>query len=160
MKDRRLVVLGLGNPLRGDDAAGLRVAEEVAGRLRERPIEGVSVATSSRAGLEIIELLHGAAGAIVVDCLAMPAPHPGRVRRLSLEDCAGSARLVGAHDLSLADAFALARAAGVAMPHALEIFGIEAEDTERIDDRLSPAVSSAAERLAAEIFERISTLDG
>jgi hydrogenase maturation protease len=151
----RTVILGLGNPVCGDDAAGLRVAEIVEDLLRERPIKGATVATSHRAGLEIIELLAGAERAVIVDCLAALDPVPGRVRRLTLQDCAGSARLVGVHDLSVADAFALARATGVPMPSDVAIYGIEAEHAERIEDRLSPSVAEAVGTLAREIYEQL-----
>jgi len=152
----RTVIVGLGNPVRGDDAVGLRVAELFEERLREAPLKGVTVATSTRAGLEIVELLAGTDRAVIVDCLATPDSQPGRVRRLSIADCAGSARLVGAHDLTIADAFALARSTGVPMPADVAIYGIEAEDRQTIEERLSPAVEAAAARLAAELYERLA----
>jgi hydrogenase maturation protease len=153
------VVLGLGNPLRGDDGAGLRVAEEIEALLRDRPIPGVAVRTTARAGLEVIELLSGCARAVVIDCLEAPDPTPGRVRRLTLAACPGSARLVGAHDLSLGDTFALARATGHSMPEEVEIYGIEAAETLAIREGLSPAVAAAASALAAEIYGRLHAVN-
>jgi hydrogenase maturation protease len=151
MNGERVVVLGLGNPFRGDDAAGLRVAEEVERLLRERPVSGVTVLTSTRAGLDVIDLLTGSTRAIVVDCLEAAHPCPGHVRRLTLDACSGSARLVGAHDLSLGDAFAFARATGIPMPTEVEVYGIEAAGTEQIEEGLSPAVATAVTALAADI---------
>jgi hydrogenase maturation protease len=116
------------------------------------------VRTSARAGLEIIDILAGAARAVVVDCLAAPHPRPGRVRRLALDACPGSARLVGAHDLSLGDAFALAKATGVAMPEQVEIYGVEGKETLEIGEGLSPAVDAAVRVLAAEIHQRLTML--
>jgi hydrogenase maturation protease len=152
------LVLGLGNPLRGDDGAGLRVAEAIDARLRERPLPGVRVVASTRAGLDVIDLLAGASRAVIVDCLVAPDAHPGRIRRLTIDACPGSARLVGAHDLSLADAFALARATGVPMPTEVEVYGIEAVETLAIGEGLSPAVEGAVRVLAAEIYARLAVL--
>ena len=154
-----VVVLGLGNPLRGDDAAGLQVAEAVDARLRERPVPGVTVCTSTRAGFEVIDLLSGFRRAILVDCLEVPHAVPGRVRRLTLDACRGSARLVGAHDLSLGDAFAFARATGHPMPDGVEIYAIEATETVAIAEGLSPAVAAAVAALAAEIHGRLHAVD-
>jgi hydrogenase maturation protease len=154
-----VVVLGLGNPLRGDDAAGLRVAEAVERLLQERPIPGVAVRTSTRAGLEAIDLLTGFARAIVIDCLAATDPLPGRTRRLTVDECPGSARLVGAHDLSLRDAFDLARVTGHAMPDEVEIYGIEAGDTLAIGEGLSPDVEAAVGALAADIHGRLHAVN-
>ena len=150
-----LVVLGLGNPMRGDDAAGLKVAEAVEHLLRERPLDGVAVRTSTRAGFDLIDLLAGSSLAIVVDCLILPNPIPGRVRRLTPDDFAGSARLAGAHAVSLADALTLATATGVPMPSVVEVYGIEAAETGWIDDRLSPAVAAAIPGVAREVHARL-----
>jgi hydrogenase maturation protease len=149
------VVLGLGNPLRFDDAVGLRVAEEVGRLLDERPVPGVRVLTSTRAGLELIDLLSGASRAIIVDCLVPLDPIPGRVRRLSLDDVAGSARLVGAHDVTISGAFKFAEASGLPMPRVVEIYAVDAADTERIEEGLSPAVAAAVPALAREIHTRL-----
>jgi hydrogenase maturation protease len=153
---RQTVVLGLGNPVRYDDAVGLRVAEAVERLLAEQPVPGVTVMTSTRAGFELIDLLSGASRAIIVDCLVPPDPVPGRIRRLTLEDVAGAARLVGAHDITLAGAFDLARATGVPMPGPVEIYAVEAADIDRLEEGLSPAVASAVPRLAREIHRRLA----
>jgi hydrogenase maturation protease len=150
------IVLGLGNPVRFDDAVGLRVAEAVERLLAEEPVPGVKVLTSTRAGLELIDLLSGASRAIIVDCLALPDSSPGRVRRLTLDDVAGVARLVGAHDVTLGHAFELARAAGVPMPAAVEIYAVEAADIDCIEEGLSPEVAAAVPVLAREIHERLA----
>jgi hydrogenase maturation protease len=152
------IVLGLGNPVRYDDAVGLRVAEAVERLLAAEPLPGVSVATSTRAGLELIDLLSGAARAVIVDCLALPDAVPGRVSRLTLDDVAGSARLVGAHDVTVATAFKFARASGVPMPDTVDIYAIEAADIDRIEEGLSPAVASAVDELAREIYHRLPTV--
>jgi hydrogenase maturation protease len=149
------VLLGLGNPFRGDDAAGLRVAAEVERLLGERAIPRVTVRMSTRAGLEIIELLSGFTHAIVIDCVTSADPYPGRVRRLTLDACPGSARLVGAHDLSLRDTFELACAAGHPMPDEVEIYGIEAAEALDIEEGLSPAVAKAVKELAAAIARQL-----
>jgi hydrogenase maturation protease len=149
------VVLGLGNPVRYDDAVGLRTAEAVSCLLEAEPVPGVLVTTSSRAGLELVDLLTGATHAVVIDCLASSDPVPGRVHLLTLDDVAGSARLIGAHDVSLADAFALARAAGVPMPETIDIYAVEGADIDRIEEGLSPSVARAVPILAREIHRRL-----
>jgi hydrogenase maturation protease len=152
------VVLGLGNPVRYDDAVGLRVAEAVERLLAAKPLPGVRVAKSTRAGLELIDLLAGTSRAVIVDCLVVPDPVPGRIIRLTLDDVAGSARLVGAHDVTVATAFKFARAAGVPMPDSVAIYAIEAADVDRLEEGLSPAVAAAVPALALEIYYRLPTV--
>jgi len=75
------VVLGLGNPVVSDDRAGLAVAAELKRLLEESPIAGVTVLESERGGFELIDLLAGHSRAILIDCLTVASPIPGRVRR-------------------------------------------------------------------------------
>jgi len=150
------IVLGLGNPVRYDDAVGLRVAEAVERLLEDEPVPGVTVMTSTRAGFELIDLLAGASRAIIVDCLVVSDPVPGRIRRLTLDDVAGAARLVGAHDIPLAGAFDLARTLGVSMPQRVEICAVEAADTDRLEEAMSPGVAAAVPLLAREIHNRLA----
>ena len=145
------VLVGMGNPVRGDDAAGLRVAEAVESLLAASPIPGARVVTTTRGGFELIDLLEGADRAIVVDCLELPDARPGRVRRLSLTDVSGAARLVGSHDIGLAAAIELGRMLGVPMPAQVEILGIEATVGDDIQEGLSPEVEAAIAPLARSL---------
>ena len=68
----RLLVLGLGNPLFGDDGVGI----EVVARLRARyewP-EDVAVVDGGTLGLRLVPLLEEAERAILVDAIAADAP--------------------------------------------------------------------------------------
>ena len=153
-----IVVLGLGNPVLTDDAAGLRVIEELERLLAARPIPGVTVEASMRAGFELIDLLHGYRYALIVDCLDIPDPVPGQLRRLTLESVEGMARLVNVHELSISSAFKLGRHMGIALPEHVEIFAIEAGDVRTIGEELTPAVAAAVKPLAHMVYNRLQEL--
>jgi hydrogenase maturation protease len=156
MTAERVAVLGLGNPVVSDDRAGLAVAAALRRRLDEAPLAGVTVLEGTRGGFEIIDLLTGFDRAIVVDSLRSPHPSPGRVRKLTLADAAGSVRLINAHELSIAEAFALAGRLGIPMPRDVEILGIEGGDLSTLSEAMTPPVAAAAERLAGEIYARLA----
>jgi hydrogenase maturation protease len=151
----RTVLVGLGNPVCGDDAVGLRVAERVEARLADRPVPGVRVVTSTRGGFELLDLLADADAAIVVDCLAIPGARPGEIRHLALDQLAGCPRLVGAHDVGLAEIVKLGRLIGVPMPRRLDIVGVEAHPSDRIEEGLSPPLASIVEPLAERLYRRL-----
>jgi hydrogenase maturation protease len=148
----RTVVLGLGNPVLCDDGVGLAVVSALRKLLEVTPIPGVDVLASTRAGFELIELLRDYRRAILVDCLALPDPQPGRVRRLGLDDVSGSSRLVNTHEVSVGVAFQLAERMGIRMPTEVEILAIEAGDTCTIFEGLTPAVEAAVDPLSREIY--------
>jgi len=152
----RIAVLGLGNPVISDDRAGLAVVEELRRLLATSPIENVAVLESTRGGFELIDLLAGYSYAVIVDCLSVPEPDPGRVRRLSLDNVAGSARLINAHEIGIRDAFELARRMGTAMPETVEILAIEGGDTLTISEEMTPPVAAAVAPLARQIHSMLA----
>ena len=147
----RTVVLGLGNPVLRDDGVGLAVVSALRGMLAVAPIPGVDVLASTRAGFELIDLLHGYASAVIVDCLTLPDPEPGRVRCLDIDAVGGSARLVNAHEISIGTAFRLAEQMGIPMPRTVRIVGIEAADTSTIAEGLTPEVAAVVAPVARQI---------
>lgn len=157
---RSIVVLGLGNPVLTDDAAGLHVIAELERLQAAEPLAGVVLETSTRAGFELLDLLHGYAHAIIVDCIEVPQAQPGRIRELSLQDFAGCARLVNAHELSVAAAFTLAQRLGLAMPETVEIFAIEAADAATLCETMTGAVADATRSLAQRLHGRLKLLAG
>lgn len=117
------LLLGVGNPDRGDDGVG----PEVAARVARLGIPGVEVATEAEPLALLEHLRRTGLGHIVVVDATVPGPEPGRVRVLPV----GAARLVrrggraGTHALGVADAVELARALDL-LPARLTLVGVEA----------------------------------
>jgi len=76
---KRVLILGLGNPLLGDEGVGLRAVEELKGL--ELP-DGVTVAEGGTTGLGLVSLMEGYQRVIVVDAADMGHP-PGCVVRFT-----------------------------------------------------------------------------
>jgi hydrogenase maturation protease len=139
------VVIGVGNPLRGDDAVGLHVLRG----LRERlgPTPDIDLVELWVGGLRLAEAMGGYARAVVVDALVEAGAEPGSIRRLDVADLAAARHLACAHDTSLPTALEAWRVLGLEMPEVLTIWGVVAADTETLTERLSPLVAAAVPRL-------------
>jgi len=157
-KPKRIVVLGLGNPILTDDAVGLKITERLQALLAESPVPGVTVLESTRAGFELIDLLTGFHHALIIDALDLPEPEPGRLRRLDLAEFAGCARLIAAHEISLNQAFELAQRIQVPMPSEVEIFAIEAAEVRALSEEMTPAVAAVVDPVAQQVHARLSEL--
>lgn len=146
-------VIGVGNPDRADDGAGLAVAE----RLRAVGPAELDVVTSSGDPIALIDAWSRASAAIVVDAL-VPRGEPGRIRRFDvLREPAGAGLFAtSTHELGVAEAVELGRALGV-LPRRLVVFGIEAAGFEP-GGALSPEVARAVERATREILDEIREL--
>ena len=76
---RSVLVLGLGNPLRGDDGIGSRVVEEL---IRRGLPEGVTALDGGTGGLDLLQVLEGWERVVVVDA-ADVGREPGQFVRFT-----------------------------------------------------------------------------
>jgi hydrogenase maturation protease len=118
----RTVVIGVGNPLRGDDAAGVAVAD----RLRPRVPQGVDVVACSEEPSRLMEAWEGADSVVLVDTVSSGAV-PGTLHRFEAGEQAVPARTFrsSTHAIGIADTIELARALG-RLPRRVRIYGVEA----------------------------------
>ena len=139
------LVIGIGNPDRGDDAVGLAVAR----RVRAAAPADVAVIELDGDQLALLDAWDGAADVYVVDATCSGAA-PGSVIRFDASAPLGedfSHR--GTHLLSLADVIELARALD-RLPARLRGFGIEGAAYD-----LGTPLSPEAERAARTVAEQI-----
>jgi hydrogenase maturation protease len=143
----RTVVIGVGNPLRGDDAAGVVVAE----RLRPRVPEGVAVVSCSEEPTRLMEAWEGAECVVLVDTVSSGEP-AGTVHRFDAGEEAVPARTFrsSTHAIGIADTIELARALG-RLPRRVRVYGIEAGGF-GTGSSLTPAVESAVAFLVQEVL--------
>ena len=142
------LIVGLGNPVCGDDAAGLAAARALADAL---PDARVLVWEGEPIGL--LDLWDDETDCIVID--AMAGASPGRVVRFdaSAEEIPAAYAQRGTHAMSLAEAIELARALG-RVPARLLVYGIEGASFaagDRMSDAVARAVDEVVGRVAAEV---------
>jgi hydrogenase maturation protease len=143
----RTVVIGIGNRLRGDDAAGVVAAE----RLRPRVPEGVEVVSCDEEPSRLMEAWDGAESVLLVDTVSS-GMSPGTLHRFDAGDDAVPARTFrsSTHAIGIADTIELARALG-RLPRRVRIYGIEAGGFET-GSSLTPAVESAVAFLVRDVL--------
>jgi hydrogenase maturation protease len=142
----RVVVIGVGNPYRRDDAAGLVVAQ----RLRQAAPGHVTVMELEGEPTALLEAWKGAHTVVLIDAVFSGA-EAGTVHRLDAQAGAIPQELFrySTHAVSVAEAVELARALGQ-LPPKLVVYGIEGKDF-RAGVGLSPEVESRV----AELTERV-----
>ena len=143
----RTVVIGIGNRLRGDDAAGVVVAEQ----LRPRVRDGVEVVSCDEEPSRLMEAWEGAESVLLVDTVSSGSP-PGTLHRVEVGEQAVPARTFrsSTHAIGIADTIELARALG-RLPRRVRIYGIEAGGF-TTGAALTPAVESAVAFLVKDVL--------
>ncbi len=155
----KTLVIGLGNPILGDDGVGWKVADEVRKQLispsaplpevEERQID---VDFASLGGISLMERLIGYDRAILTDAFAVDEPI-GSLSVLQLDQLPNYSafHIAAAHDTSLQNAIELGRSLGAYLPEDVTIVGIAIQPIYDFCEELSPAVARAVP-LAAKII--------
>jgi hydrogenase maturation protease len=140
----KTIIIGLGNPILGDDGVGCVVAQEIS-KLALFVSGSVVVECLSAGGLTLMESLAGYHRAILVDAVQTGLHRPGTVIQLPLDDLPeqASSHMISAHDASLKTALQLGHEMGVQLPKQIIVVGIEAEQVYDFSDTLSSRISEA-----------------
>lgn len=141
----RIIVLCIGNPDRGDDAAGRTVARALRALLAD-----VEIIEEAGEATRVVARLEGADAAYIVDACNSGA-EPGDIRRFDASAGPLPRAAFGAstHGFGLAEALELARALG-ALPPRCVVYAIEG-GTFEIGAPMSPAISAAVDIVAGRL---------
>ncbi len=143
------LVVGLGNPILGDDGVGWRVIDE----LDELDHGKASLQQACVGGVSLMELLVGYRRAIIVDAIIDPEDVPGNVwcKPLSAVETRVASHLDSTHDAPLPAAIEAGRAMGADLPSDIEVVGVVIERGDAFGEELSDVVAAAVPVAVAEV---------
>jgi hydrogenase maturation protease len=141
----KTIVIGLGNPILGDDGVGWRVAEEV--RQAIDPCLQVDVECLSLGGLSLMEHLIGYERVILIDAfISDEEPGSIHVSKLSELPNYSAFHITSAHDTSLQDAIKLGKSLGAKLPVDVTVVGITAKYVYDFSEELSQPIRDSVQK--------------
>jgi hydrogenase maturation protease len=159
----RTIVIGLGNPMLGDDGVGWRVADVVEALLEADRRGGgrfriADVARIAVGGLGLMERLTGYEAAVVLDAAEFVDRPVGDVRSCPLEELGeyGAGHINSAHDTSLLTALALGRRLGTPLPGRIDTVTIQIRRMDVFTEELSPEVATAVPAAVALVMSLLA----
>lgn len=154
----KTLVVGLGNPILGDDGVGWRVAEEVKHQLtspsprRRQPSrsgrgDDVDVDCLSLGGISLMERLIGYERAILIDAF-ISEKECGAITVSKLNELPdfSAFHITSVHDTSLQNAIKLGKSLGAKLPDDVTVVGISAKYVYDFSEELSPPVSESVSK--------------
>jgi hydrogenase maturation protease len=149
------LLIGVGNPFRGDDGVGSVVIR----RLRSQILPGFTIMEETGDGAELLEAWQGASAVILVDAVQSGAA-PGTIHRIdaTTEKLPKWFSHCSTHAFGVAEAVELARTMGE-LPPSLVIYGIEGLDFSA-GTSLSPEVAASVPGVVSSILAEIRGLAG
>lgn len=147
----RILVLGLGNVLLGDEGIGVWVAEALKRRFTFP--DSVTILDGGTLGLNLLPWLDGVERLLLIDAVTFGRA-PGEIVRLEGEEVPVALDIkISPHQIGVQDLLAAARLMGSEPPHVV-LWGMEPECLNPGTD-FSPRVKEALPRLQAEVLEEL-----
>jgi hydrogenase maturation protease len=172
----KTLIIGLGNPILGDDGVGWVVAEQIRTALANHMPsalppsragggaggEGnIEVDTASLGGLSLMERLTGSECVILIDSIFTGKKPVGTVSQFTLGDLPdlSAGHSASAHDTSLRNALNVGRSMHIELPEDgnVIIIAIEAENVYDFGQELSPAVAQAVPQAVKTILDLLAS---
>ena len=137
----KILVLGMGNDLFGDDGVGLHAVrllkdEWADGAAPGEPSLSVEFVECLLSGAALLDVIHGYDALVVIDTIMKAEPVTGRIRILDaadMRDFPGPSP----HYVSVPQVLTIGRTMGLKMPRTVMIIAVEAKDLFRLGEGLS-----------------------
>ncbi len=146
---QKTLVLGVGNPLMGDEGVGPRVVEHLLSFARFP--DNVDVVDAGTMGFSMLNLLRDADVVIVVDAVRGSGHEPGTVVMLDPESMAPNQVMHSLHDARLTDVLDAANLMG--LDPDVVCIGVEVAEIVHWKLELTPAVEKAVQRAAGAVID-------
>ncbi len=156
----KIVVVGLGNPILTDDAAGIRISEIVQKKIEQITLPqsvSVRVCQDEVGGWDIIDKAEGFDILILVDAMTDPALKPGELKWYP-HAAFSSIRLSGIHSMDVFTALEFAGKHRVKVPGKVLVLGVGVKDIHTFSEQCTPEVAAAIEKGADEVLRQILIL--
>lgn len=154
MENTTLLLLGLGNPIMGDDGVGIHVVRILKGKIPPR--DDLEIKELGMGGLKLVEEMLGYQKVFIIDSIESPAPEIGSIREFSIEDFKETQQASAPHLMNFATALELyKRLEPSEIPESVRIFTISINPEFTFKETLSPHVQKAASELADLVAHEI-----
>lgn len=149
----KTIILGIGNPMLGDDGVGVHVVNEIKKRIQNPHI---TIDEAITGGMNLLDLILGYDKAIIIDAVKSEDTHHGEVKRIVLSEF-NTMHSCNPHDASLIEAIEMAEKMGeTRIPQEIVIIGImmkkvPCEFSEQLSQEIAASVPSAVQLTLNEI---------
>jgi hydrogenase maturation protease len=149
----KVIILGIGNAILGDDGVGVHVAHEVKKRIQH---PNIVVDEAITGGMNLLDLILGYDKAILIDAVKSDDGTPGGVKRIPIGDF-NTMHSCNPHDVSLIEAIDMAKKMGeTCIPDEIIVIGIllkeiPCEFGEALSHDIAVAVPKAVEMTLNEV---------
>ncbi|MFA5399720.1 MAG: hydrogenase maturation protease [Dehalococcoidia bacterium] len=147
------LVLGIGNPILGDDGVGFHVVEA----LQSDPPPGdITFECVDASGFALLDYVVNYDRVVIVDAIMTVDGKPGTVYRLGLDNFRPSKHTISPHDTDLPTALHLGATMKLKLPEKIDIVAVEIPPVYEFSQDLSEKVAAAVPEAVKMVKELIT----
>lgn len=144
----KTLVVGLGNSIMSDDGAGILVARELHGRLKDDSADFMEL---PYAGWRFIDFLSRYEHIIIVDVIEDDAVPPGECCEIEIPQRT-PLHMSNSHGLGFFEALELARSCGMVSTVGLSVYAIGARNVRAFGEEIDPRIMTRVPGIVGEII--------
>ena len=152
----RTLILGIGNPILGDDGVGFHIARELARKIKD---ENIDIKDTSAYGLNLLELIVGYDKVIFIDAIMVLDGQIGEIYKLRPENLADTVQVATSmHQANLATTLEIGRKIlAEQMPKEIVVFAVGIQEVTKITEEMTVKVKEAIPEVVNLILAELDT---
>lgn len=156
----KILVLGMGNELYGDDGVGIHVIRRIQEEREKKPSvwpAGVDFEECCLSGLSLLDVITGYDALLIIDTIKKSAPVTGRITFLEGRDL----RHVpgpSPHYVSVPQTLAIGEKAGLKVPSTIKVIAVEAKSLYHLGEGLTSDMAAAVPKIVSRVKEALDSL--
>lgn len=149
---KKILIYGIGNPYRCDDAAGIKVAQQLSGKINR---SNIHIKWGSIDGVAILDEIVGYDWVIFVDSVKTEKAQPGTICKIDPLSFSNT-HSFSSHGINFAAALEFGKKFKLKMPKRTDIYAIGIADNDTFSEDCTPKVAAAITELVDAIVEELS----
>lgn len=152
----KTLVLGIGNPILGDDGVGVHVAQDLAKKIRDK---NVDIKDVNFDGLNLLELIVGYDKLIIIDAIMTEDGKAGEIYRTKPEEvCEPVYSAISTHHFNLASTIEIGkRLFPKEIPKEVTIFAVGTRQVTKVTEEMTEEVEKAVPKIVSLVLEEINS---
>jgi hydrogenase maturation protease len=151
MKEKRILVYGIGNPFRCDDAVGLKIADTLKPMVTR---SGIVIKSGSIDGLSVLDEIKNFDTVFFIDSIQTRDGKPGDIYKIRIDPDRETSSTV-THGIDFITAVTMGKKLGYEMPARIEIFAVEIEDNTTFSEECTEKVTRSIPEVIRRIMEEL-----
>ena len=154
-QEGRTLILGLGNPILGDDGVGIAIAREIRDGWPTDP--SIDILEAGLAGRFLLDVITGYQTVVVADAIITDEKAlAGSIYSLSVDDLGKAVNPYASHALDLRTTVELGKQLGYEMPETIRVYAVEIKENTVFREGLSREVEAAVLPVARKIMQDLA----